>query len=168
MPLRDDTGPLEDVWTRIEAGEALTDRMILHFVDAVARADELASVAPTNLGIHITNDVEGREVAAWFDRVSLISVDFPSFADGRGFSLGKRLRALGYEGRLRASGPVIADQYAYLRACGFDEVETPLRVSNRQPEAHWKAASEAMTIGYQRGYPGPKNILAARRAARAG
>lgn len=167
MPLRDDNGPLDDHWTRVEPGEALAERSILIFADALERGDALHGLAPSALGLHLANDVEGRDAAAWFDRVALISVDFPSFADGRGFSLGKRLRALGYEGRLRAAGPVIADQYAYLRACGFDEVETPPGVSNRQPEAHWKAAAAAITAGYQRGYPGPANILEARRAAKA-
>ncbi len=166
MPLRDDTGPLDDRWTRIAAGEALDERSILDFADAQERGGVLSTIPPSSLGLHIANDVEGRDVAPWFDRVSLVSVDFPSFADGRGFSLGKRLRALGYTGRMRASGPVIADQYAYLRACGFDEVESPPGVSNRQPEAHWRAAATAITAGYQRGYPGPGNILEARRAAR--
>lgn len=166
MPLRDDNGPLEDRWTRVNAGEALAERSVLNFADAAERGDALDGLAPSALGLHLPNDVEGRDVAPWFDKVALISVDFPSFADGRGFSLGRRLRALGFQGRLRASGPLIADQYAYLRACGFDEVETPLRVSNRQPEAHWKAAASAITAGYQRGYPGPGNILEARRAAK--
>ena len=168
MPLRDDTGPLTDGWTRVEAGAPLAERSILTYADALERGAELAGIDPSALGIHIPNDVEGRDVAAWFDKVGLIAVEFPSFADGRGFSLGRRLRALGYDGRLRATGPVIADQYAYLRACGFDEVETPDRVSNRQPESQWAAAATSMSVGYQRGYSGPKNILEARRAARAG
>ena len=167
MPLRDDDGPLEDRWTKVAPGDALAERSILEFFDAIERDEALVGLSLASLGLHIANDVEGRDVEPWFDRVALISVDFPSFADGRGFSLGKRLRALGYKGRMRASGPVIADQYAYLRACGFDEVDTPLGVSNRQPEAQWKAAAAAITVGYQRGYPGPKNILEARRTATA-
>ena len=166
MPLRDDTGPIDDAWTQIAAGEAFADCSVVDYGDAVERRDALAAIDPSTLGLRIENDVEARDVAKWFDKVSLIIVDFPSFADGRGFSLGRRLRAYGYEGRLRASGPVIADQYAYLRACGFDEVETPDRLSNRQPEAHWKAAANAITAGYQRGYPGPRNILEARRSAK--
>lgn len=167
MPLRDDDGPLEDRWTRIEPGEALADRSILSLTDVIVRGDALVDLSSSTLGLHLANNVEARDAAAWFEQVALISIDFPSFADGRGFSLGKRLRALGYKDRLRASGPLIADQYAYLRACGFDEVETPLRVSNRQPEAHWKAAATAITTGYQRGYQGTKNILETRRSAKA-
>ena len=166
MPLRDDDGPIEDRWTRVSLGEALVEFSILEFSGVDERGEEIETRKPSALGFHVANDVDVHTVVPWFERVALISVDFPSFADGRGFSLGRKFRAMGFRGRLRATGPVIADQYAYLRACGFDEVEPPERVSNRQPEAHWKAAAKAITAGYQRSYPGPSNILEARRAAR--
>lgn len=166
MPLRDDNGPIEDRWTRVEPGAPLAERSLLSMEDAEARGGALDAVAPPALGLRIPNDADCEALAPWLPRVGLIAIDFPSFSDGRGFSLARRLRSLGFTGRLRASGPVIADQYAYLRACGFDEVETPDRVSNRQPEAHWAAAAQAMSLGYQRGYPGRRNILEARRAAR--
>lgn len=161
MPLRDDTGPLNDRWTRVEADALLTDAPILAFEDASARDD-----LPETFALHVENDVDLDALTPWLDRAALISVNFPSFADGRGFSVARALRARGYQGRLRAFGPVIADQYAYLRACGFDEVETPEKVANRQPEAHWAEAQDRMTLRYQKGYPGPQNILEARRAAR--
>jgi phosphoadenosine phosphosulfate reductase len=50
---------------------------------------------------------------------------FPTFSDGRGFTLAARLRRMGFAGRLRAAGHVIADQYAMARRSGFDEVEIP-------------------------------------------
>lgn len=169
MPLRDDAGPVDDRWTRVEPGAPLQGPSILTLEDAEARGAALDGLAAADLGLHIPNDAAVETVAPWFDRVALISVDFPSFADGRGFSLARSLRARGFDGRLRAAGPVIADQYAYLRACGFDEVETPDRVSNRQPEPQWAAAAARMTLSYQRGYAaagGPRNILEARAAAR--
>ncbi|MEL7114402.1 MAG: DUF934 domain-containing protein [Pseudomonadota bacterium] len=67
----------------------------------------------------------------------LIRVDFPSFADGRGFTIAQRLRLMGYKGRLRASGHVLADQYAMARRVGFDEVEISDDLAARQPQAHW-------------------------------
>lgn len=166
MPLRDDTGPLTDHWHHIDDGAAVEGPSILGFDDAVARAGSLDDVPASQLGLAVTNDVDLQALDHWLDRVALISIDFPSFADGRGFSIARSLRAQGFGGRLRARGPVIADQYAYLRACGFDEVETPDKVANRQPEAHWAEAQDRMTLRYQRGYEGPRNILAARRAAR--
>ncbi|MEL7464283.1 MAG: DUF934 domain-containing protein [Pseudomonadota bacterium] len=166
MPLRDDAGPLDDRWTRVEPGEDLAERSLLGFTDADERGPSLAGIDPARLGLHVANDVQPDALVPWFDKISLISIDFPSFADGRGFSIARALRQRGYTGRLRARGPVIADQYAYLRACGFDEVETPEAVSNRQPEAQWAEISAVERLRYQRGYPGARNILDARREAR--
>ena len=167
MPLRDDNGPLAERWTRPDEGTTFIGPVIL----PLARIAEGAKLDAGDLGIHVDNDVDIAALAPLFHKVSLISVDFPSFADGRGFSIARRLREMGFDGRLRATGPVIADQYAYLRVCGFDEVETPEKVSNRQPESQWEQAQKQMTLSYQRGYDageGPRNILDARRAARAG
>jgi uncharacterized protein (DUF934 family) len=67
----------------------------------------------------------------------MIRVSFPAFSDGRGFTLARHLRGLGYAGRLRATGHIIADQYAMARRCGFDEVEIADDLAARQPEAQW-------------------------------
>lgn len=164
MPLRDNSGVIENRWTRLGPEEALTDApAILDLADAEERAGELAGRAPDALGLFIAPDTERSAIKAWFDRAGLISVSFPAFTDGRGFSLGRAIRSLGYEGRLRASGPVIADQYAYLRACGFDEVEIPEALAARQPEALWKAAASRISQGYQRGYAGARPIPDERR-----
>jgi len=70
-------------------------------------------------------------------RIALIRIDFPVFSDGRGFTLARDLRRMGYAGRLRAAGHVISDQYRMARACGFDEVEIDAALARRQPEADW-------------------------------
>ena len=69
--------------------------------------------------------------------LTLIRIAFPSFSDGRAFTIARRLRVLGYTGRLRALGPVIADQYAMARRVGFDEVEIPDDLAARQPQDQW-------------------------------
>ncbi|MCB9930905.1 MAG: DUF934 domain-containing protein [Alphaproteobacteria bacterium] len=92
-------------------------------------------------GVEVANTIDARDLAPHFEAVDLIAVAFPSFADGRGFSLARRLRALGYRGRLRAKGHVIADQYPLARACGFDEVEIDETLAQRQPEEHWLAVA---------------------------
>lgn len=73
---------------------------------------------------------------------NLIAVEFPSTVDGRGFSLARRLRALGYEGKLRATGRLIADQYAMARRVGFDEVEIDADLAKRQPQEQWLARAD--------------------------
>ena len=67
----------------------------------------------------------------------LIAVDFPSMTDGRGFTLARLLREKGYQGRLRAVGGLIADQYAMARRVGFDEVRISAALAVRQPQDQW-------------------------------
>lgn len=73
---------------------------------------------------------------------TLIAIEFPAFTDGRGFSLARRLRQLGYAGKLRASGKLIADQYAMARRVGFDEVQIPAETAARQPQDQWLARAD--------------------------
>ena len=79
----------------------------------------------------------------------MIRVDFPSFADGRGFTIARRLRLMGFTGRLRAKGHVIADQYAMARRSGFDEVEIDDALAARQPEDQWLARANWKQHDYQ-------------------
>ena len=69
------------------------------------------------------------------------------------------MRALGFTGRLRATGPVIADQFAYLIACGFDEARIPDALAERQPAEQWLAQLTRISAGYQRGYGAARSIL---------
>lgn len=92
------------------------------------------------------------------DRLSaleMVRIAFPSFADGRGFSLARRLRLAGYEGRLRAKGHVLADQYAMARRSGFDEVEIGEDLARRQPEDQWRARANWREHYYQSRLRGP-------------
>ncbi len=83
------------------------------------------------------------------DTVQMIRVDFPSFADGRGFTLARQLRQMGYTGRLRARGHVLADQYAMARRSGFDEVEIDTALAARQPESQWQYRADWRAHDYQ-------------------
>ncbi len=78
------------------------------------------------------------DLTPWLGRLDMIRVAFPAMADGRGFSIARRLRALGYAGRLRAAGPLIADQFRAAQRVGFDEIELPESVADRQPEDQWR------------------------------
>lgn len=78
-----------------------------------------------------------------------IRVDFPSPTDGRGFTLAAILRRAGFQGRLRAKGHVLADQYAMARRSGFDEVEIDDLLAARQPEAQWLARANWQAHDYQ-------------------
>jgi len=84
-----------------------------------------------------------------FLNAPMIRVDFPTAADGRGFTLAAMLRRAGYVGRLRARGHVLADQYAMARRSGFDEVEIDDALAARQPEDQWLARANWRAHDYQ-------------------
>lgn len=74
---------------------------------------------------------------------AVIEVTFPAFNDGRGFTLGHRLRRAGFTGRLRAAGPLLPDQYAMARRSGFDEVVVPGPLFRRQGGAEvWASRAD--------------------------
>ncbi len=104
-------------------------------------ADRIGEVQPRPRSVAICNDADPRVLAPFFGIIDLIAIDFPDFADGRGFSLARRLRTLGYKGHLRAKGSVISDQFGQALSCGFDEVEIDEALAKRQPEDHWRAAA---------------------------
>ncbi len=54
-------------------------------------------------------------------KLALVAVQFPAFADGRGYSSARLLRErLQYTGELRAVGDVLRDQLFLMARCGFD------------------------------------------------
>jgi len=119
-------------------------------------------------GVEIPNTLKIDDLVPIFDQVDLIAIRFGAFTDGRGFSLARLIRAKGYKGTLRATGPLIPDQFAYVLRCGFDEVEVPDANANRQPPEVWLQAARSFSANYQRGYATGVNILEQRRLARAG
>ncbi len=90
------------------------------------------------LAVEFPNDRDPADLAPWVERLAMIRVAFPAMGDGRGFSIARRLRAMGYRGTLRAAGPLIADQMAAALGVGFDEIEMPEAIAARQPEAVWQ------------------------------
>ena len=109
----------------------------------------LAGAGGANLGVALSSSADPAILRGVLDRIDLIRVDFPSFSDGRGFTIARRLRLLGYQGRLRASGPLLADQYAMARRAGFDEVEIPDDMAARQTEDQWLARANWREHDYQ-------------------
>ena len=112
--------------------------------------DDLAAndAAPV-VAVDLASDADLTPLAGRLDRIDMIRVDFPSFADGRGFTIASQLRRMGYLGRLRAKGHVIADQYAMARRSGFDEVEISTDLAARQPENQWLRRAAWQAHNYQ-------------------
>jgi uncharacterized protein (DUF934 family) len=109
---------VEDEWTVVRGetdAEAIPERAILPLAQAIAHG-----VTPEQ-GIWISPDDDFEAHADFLRRCALIAVDFPSFRDGRGYSIAYLLRTrYEWSGELRAIGDVLRDQLNYMRRCGFD------------------------------------------------
>ncbi|MCY1363050.1 hypothetical protein D9M69_497930 [compost metagenome] len=126
---------VEDNWTVLRATEEqpLTDELVaaaaqgqdaVLFPLSVWKANEalLAGRDAARTGVWLAPEDEPGDAAAYFDRVSLVAVDFPVFRDGRGFSTAYLLRTrYKWEGQLRAVGDVLRDQLNFMKRCGFDD-----------------------------------------------
>ena len=109
----------------------------------------LADLTATDLAVDLAHSDDPAALTDHLDRLTLIRVAFPAFSDGRGFTIARRLRLLGYTGALHAHGHVIADQYAMARRSGFDAVEISDELSARQPAPQWQFRADWQAHDYQ-------------------
>ena len=72
-------------------------------------------------GVWLNSDERPEVLQGEMEKFSVIAINFPRFADGRGYSIAYNLRArLGYRKELRAIGDVLRDQLFYMQRVGFD------------------------------------------------
>ncbi|MCF1708439.1 DUF934 domain-containing protein [Tabrizicola sp. J26] len=112
---------------------------------ALAEVDAL----PTAKAVDLAGTDDPTPLSNLLGGIELIRITFPAFNDGRGFTVARRLRMMGYTGRLRAHGPIVADQYAMARRVGFDEIEIPDDLAARQPEDQWRFRANWQAHDYQ-------------------
>ncbi len=167
MPLLDRNGSAEDRWTRSEG--AAIGNIPAALVPWEVLVEALDAQEPEQvIGVILPNSVPFSALTPFLPRLALVAITFPAYADGRGFSLARQIRRAGFAGEIRASGPLIADQFAYALSCGFDTIELPEANAARQPVPQWLHARDSFGATYQRGYGETgRNILDQRRAARA-
>jgi uncharacterized protein (DUF934 family) len=110
---------LDNPWTILDksfSGE------IENKASLVPKAYWLAHAASLeNTGVWLDSDEGPEELAPYLDRLSVIAINFPKFADGRGYSHARILRdRYGFKGDIMAIGDVLHDQLFYLKRCGFN------------------------------------------------
>ncbi|MBI5862864.1 MAG: DUF934 domain-containing protein [Rhodocyclales bacterium] len=120
-----------DRWQRLEMSEdadlgALSAAPILLPASLwCARRDQLLA-RTGEIGVSLAPGFPLESLAEDIGRFSLIAVEFPKFADGRGYSTASLLRQrYGYRGELRAVGDVGRDQMFYLQRVGFNAFLIP-------------------------------------------
>ena len=118
----------DDAWTILKLSEGETPESVtLPEQNAIvplpvwqARKDELIGRGQP-VGVWLDSHEEPEAIAADLDRFSVVAVNFPKFADGRGYSIARLLRErYGYAGELRSIGDVLQDQLYFMKRCGFD------------------------------------------------
>lgn len=88
-------------------------------------AQKTALAARGDIGVWLASDERPEQLKEDAKSLPVIAVDFPNFADGRGYSIAYNLRArVGYEGELRAIGDVLRDQMFYMSRVGFNAFAT--------------------------------------------
>ena len=135
------------------------EAQILTLAQWKERRDALAPSA--RVGVRLDPADDPAELAADVDRLQLVAVHFPKFADGRGYSSAVLLRTrFGYRGELRAVGDVGRDQLFYLKRCGFDSFAL---APHRDP--HTALASlEDFALNYQASVDDPQPLFRKRLA----
>jgi uncharacterized protein (DUF934 family) len=84
-------------------------------------ANNEALNARGDIGVWLDSDEDTDSIEDHCNHLPVIAINFPNFADGRGYSYARLLRdKYGYTGELRAIGDVLKDQLFFLKRCGFD------------------------------------------------
>ena len=100
------------------------------------------------VGVHLAPGDNVEDIGEYLPRLALVTVEFPNFSDGRGFSHATLLRRQGYTGELRAVGAGVKQDLLLLMArCGFDsfdlapgqDIESALRALDRYSVAYQPA-----------------------------
>lgn len=118
-------GFVDDVWNYVADDAAVpADGDVI--VSLVRWRDERDALAGRSgrIGVVLAPDDEIDADADALGDVSLVSVTFPKFTDGRGYSQARTLRDLyGFDGEIRARGDVLADQIPLMLRCGINAFE---------------------------------------------
>lgn len=93
--------------------------------EILSAADLLGGTArPAPLGVRLEPGFSVETIADILPDVAMISVVFPKFTDGRGYSMGWLLRnRFGYHGEMRAIGDILFDEMQFMGRCGFNAFE---------------------------------------------
>lgn len=115
---------IDDSWVvvndnSISEASALPDGDLLLPLTVWLRCSDAAG--ERNLALWLNSDDDVQLLDGHCHRLAVIAINFPTFADGRGYSMAALLRQqFGYQGELRAIGDVLRDQLFYLKRVGFD------------------------------------------------
>jgi uncharacterized protein (DUF934 family) len=144
---------IDDSWTVLDsAEEARPGQPAL-----MPLANYLAQPQPTAHGVWLGPTDDAATLEPYLATLPLIAVRFPSFGDGRGYSIAALLRRSGYRGDLQAIGDVLVDQLHMLRRVGFtsfalraDQAEQDARTALNRYSDPYQGAYDALLPAFRR------------------
>ncbi|CAI8426544.1 MAG: hypothetical protein CME93_01615 [Hyphomonadaceae bacterium] len=147
MPLIKNNQIIDNIWTYVPDDAPLGDES--HIILGLERflAERLQQRSSNKaLGVRLAPADDPEKLRPYLDELDLIEVDFPKYADGRGFSQAQLLRRrYAYTGELRAVGEVLRDQILYMHRSGFDTFST-----TRADLSDVMAALDEFSLSYQK------------------
>ena len=117
-----DNRVVDDSWTILaDEAQSLPDGdLLLSYAQWQTFSDQIETHRGS-IGVVIEGNAEIEDIIEPLLNLPLIAINFPKFADGRGFSLASLLRnRYNYRGEIRAVGGFIRDQLYLLSRCGFN------------------------------------------------
>lgn len=117
-----DNRVVDDSWTILaDDTQSLPDGdLLLSFAQWQTFSNQIEA-HKGNVGVVIEGNAEIEDIIEPLLHLPLIAINFPKFADGRGFSVASLLRdRYNYCGEIRAVGGFIRDQLYLLNRCGFN------------------------------------------------
>jgi uncharacterized protein (DUF934 family) len=98
--------PMQDVLVGLSTWQQHREQLLAH---------------PLRKAVFLEPDQFAESLAEDCQKLDMIAINFPAFADGRGYSTAYLLRTrYGFTGELRAMGDVFKDTLFYQRRVGFD------------------------------------------------
>lgn len=115
----------DEEWLTAEDGQDIpTSGNLLVPIDTYLENPAAYSAREGVTGVLIKAGDEVYPLGEHLSDIAIIAVEFPSFADGRGFSAARVLREqFGFTGDIRAVGNYILDQVPLARRCGVTSFE---------------------------------------------
>ena len=110
----------------------------------IAEGDAVASALPVG-------DVASHDQITQLLDLSTVRLQVDGFVDGRGFTVARQLRLLGFAGVIEVIGDLLPDQLPMAAASGIDAILIRAEHARRCEESQWRLKSrDKNRFGYQR------------------
>ena len=115
------TCTLEDNWSFVESIESTVPAGNVIIPGSYWLENKESLSNREDIGIWLDSDAEPELFIQEIKSLPLVAINFPAFANGRGYSLARLVKERSeFKGELRAIGDVLIDQIYFMKRCGFD------------------------------------------------